>query len=89
MLLYKSKETNHVLKGAQTMTKGLPQTVTENGIIYRLDNATQTYLPDWELPEQKPIDEDMQKIAELDLGHSEIVDHGSPEFIKGLNSWKV
>ena len=63
--------------------------MTENGIIYRLDNATQTYLPDWELPEQKPIDEDMQKIAELDLGHSEIVDHGSPEFIKGLNSWKV
>ena len=37
------------------MTKGLPQTVTENGIFYRLDNATQTYLPDWELPEQKPI----------------------------------
>ena len=34
-------------------------------------------------------DEDMQKIAELDLGHSEIVDHGSPEFVKGLNSWKV
>ena len=37
------------------MTKGLPQTVTENGIIYRLDSATQMYLPDWELPEQKPI----------------------------------
>ena len=34
-------------------------------------------------------DEDMQKIAELDLGHSEIVDHDSPEFVKGLNSWKV
>ena len=34
-------------------------------------------------------DEDMQKIAELDLGHSEIVDHNSPEFVKGLNSWKV
>ena len=36
-------------------TTALPQTVTENGIIYRLDSATQTYLPDWELPEQKPI----------------------------------
>ena len=34
-------------------------------------------------------DADMQKIAELDLGHSEIVDHNSPEFVKGLNSWKV
>ncbi|MBO6230771.1 MAG: TnpV protein [Ruminococcus sp.] len=29
--------------------------MTENGITYRLDEATQTYLPDWELPEQKPI----------------------------------
>ncbi len=29
--------------------------MTENGITYRLDAATQTYLPDWELAEQKPI----------------------------------
>ena len=29
--------------------------MTENGITYRLDEATQTYLPDWELPEKKPI----------------------------------
>ena len=29
--------------------------MTENGITYRLDEATQTYLPDWKLPEQKPI----------------------------------
>ncbi|MBP5606551.1 MAG: TnpV protein [Ruminiclostridium sp.] len=29
--------------------------MTENGIAYRLEEATQTYLPDWELPEQKPI----------------------------------
>lgn len=36
-------------------TTALPQTMTENGITYRLDEATQTYLPDWELPEQKPI----------------------------------
>ena len=34
-------------------------------------------------------DEDMQKIAELDLGHSEIVDHNSPEFVKALNGMKV
>ncbi len=34
-------------------------------------------------------DEDMQKIAELDLGHSEIVDHDSPEFVKALNGMKV
>ncbi len=36
-------------------TTALPQTMIENGIAYRLDEATQTYLPDWELPEQKPI----------------------------------
>ena len=34
-------------------------------------------------------EEDMQKIAELDLGHSEIVDHNSPEFVKALNGMKV
>ena len=37
----------------ETMT--LPETMTESGIKYRLDATTQTYLPDWELPEQKPI----------------------------------
>ena len=36
-------------------TTVLPQTMTENGITYRLDETTQTYLPDWKLPEQKPI----------------------------------
>ena len=36
-------------------TTVFPQTMTENGITYRLDETTQTYLPDWELPEQKPI----------------------------------
>ena len=56
MILYKSKEKNHDLKGAQTMTTtALPQTMIENGIAYRLNEETQTYLPDWELPEQKPI----------------------------------
>ena len=34
-------------------------------------------------------DEDMHKIAALDLGHSEIVDHNSPEFVKALNGMKV
>ena len=38
---------------------------------------------------KKEHDEDMQKIAELDLGHSEIVDHNSPEFVKALNGMKV
>ena len=36
-------------------TTALPQTMNESGIAYRLDEATQTYLPDLELPEQKPI----------------------------------
>ena len=35
--------------------KELAKTMTENGILYRLDETTQTYLPDWEMPEQKPI----------------------------------
>lgn len=34
-------------------------------------------------------EEDMQAITKLDLGHSEIVDHASPEIAKWLNSWKI
>ncbi|MBR1383871.1 MAG: aldo/keto reductase [Ruminococcus sp.] len=34
-------------------------------------------------------EEDMQKIAELDLGHSEIVNHSDPGFVKALNGMKV
>ena len=34
-------------------------------------------------------DEDMQKIAALDLGHSEIVDHSDPAFVKMINSFKI
>lgn len=34
-------------------------------------------------------DTDMQAIAALDLGHSEIVDHSSAETAKFLNSWKI
>ena len=40
---------------SETMRMTLPETMTENGITYRLDAKTETYLPDWELPEQKPI----------------------------------
>lgn len=32
---------------------------------------------------------DMQSIAKLDLGHSEIVDHSSAETAKWLNGWKI
>ncbi len=34
-------------------------------------------------------DEEMSAIAKLDLGHSEIVDHSSPETAKWLNGWKI
>ncbi len=33
--------------------------------------------------------EDMGEIAKLDLGHSEIVNHFDPAFVKMLHSWKV
>ena len=34
-------------------------------------------------------EEDIRKIAELDLGHSEIVDHGDPAFVKMINGFEV
>lgn len=34
-------------------------------------------------------DEDMAEIAKLDLGHSEIVNHGDPGFIKMLHTMKI
>ena len=34
-------------------------------------------------------DEDMQKIAALDRGHSEIVDHSDPAFVKMINGFKI
>ena len=34
-------------------------------------------------------EEDIRKIAELDLGHSEIVDHGDPAFVKMINGFQV
>lgn len=34
-------------------------------------------------------DDDMNAINKLDLGHSEIIDHSSPETAKWLNGWKI
>lgn len=34
-------------------------------------------------------EDDMQKIAQLDLGHSEIVDHSDPAFVKMLHNMKI
>jgi diketogulonate reductase-like aldo/keto reductase len=34
-------------------------------------------------------DEDMQKIAELDFGHSEIVNHDDPAFVKMINGFRL
>lgn len=34
-------------------------------------------------------DEDMAQIAQMDIGHSEIVDHSDPEFVKMLHSMKI
>ena len=33
--------------------------------------------------------DDMKKITTLDIGHSEIVDHSNPEFVKMINGWKI
>ena len=33
--------------------------------------------------------EDMEEIAELDIGHSEIVDHSDPKFVQMLHSMKI
>lgn len=37
----------------------------------------------------KLSDEDMDAIAALDLGHSEIIDHGAADTAKFLNGWKI
>lgn len=34
-------------------------------------------------------EDDMQKIAQLDLGHSEIVNHSDPAFVKMLHNMKI
>ncbi|MDF2791802.1 MAG: aldo/keto reductase [Neobacillus sp.] len=56
----------------------IPKSVHQNRIVENFD------IWDFELSQ-----EDMDKIAKMDLGHSEIVDHISPEFVKYLHSAKV
>lgn len=34
-------------------------------------------------------EEEMNQIGALDLGHSEIVDHGDPDFVRKLHQWKI
>ena len=34
-------------------------------------------------------EEDMKRIAELDLGHSEIVDHSDPQFVRMLHKMNI
>ena len=34
-------------------------------------------------------DDDMAEIAKLDIGHSEIVDHSDPAFIKMISGMKI
>lgn len=34
-------------------------------------------------------DDDMREIAQLDIGHSEIIDHSSAETAKWLNGWRI
>lgn len=33
--------------------------------------------------------EDMERIAKLDMGHSEIVDHSNPAFVKALHGMRI
>ncbi|SHO45375.1 aldo/keto reductase [Anaerocolumna xylanovorans] len=56
----------------------IPKSIHQNRIVENLD------IWDFELSK-----EDMDKISRMDLGHSEIVDHSSPEFVKYLHSAKV
>lgn len=37
----------------------------------------------------KLTDDEMEMISRLDIGRSDIVDHGSPEFVKMINGWTV
>ena len=34
-------------------------------------------------------DEEMKEISQLDIGHSEIVNHADPEFVKMIGGWKI
>jgi len=56
----------------------IPKSVHQNRIAENID------IWDFEL-----LQEDMDKIAKMDLGHSEIVDHYNHEFVKMLNGYKI
>lgn len=56
----------------------IPKSVNQNRIVENIS------IWDFNLSE-----EDMDKIATLDLGHSEIVDHSNPEFVKMLSGMKI
>ena len=56
----------------------IPKSVHKNRMEQNID------IWDFQLSE-----EDMAQIAKLDLGHSEIVDHSAPGFVKMLHSMKV
>lgn len=56
----------------------IPKSVHQNRIAENID------IWDFELSQ-----EDMDKIAKMDLGHSEIVDHSNYEFVKMLNGFKI
>lgn len=56
----------------------IPKSVNKNRIEQNFD------IWDFELSQ-----EDMDAIAKMDIGHSEIVDHSNVEFVKMLNTMKI
>ena len=56
----------------------IPKSVHQNRIVENLD------IWDFELSQ-----EDIDKIATMDMGHSKIVNHSDPEFVKILNGMKI
>ena len=56
----------------------IPKSVKAERMAQNIDNG------DFTLSE-----EDMAEIAKLDIGHSEIVDHNNPDFVKMLHQLKV
>jgi diketogulonate reductase-like aldo/keto reductase len=56
----------------------IPKSVNQNRIVENLN------IWDFELDQ-----EDMDKIATMDIGHSEIVNHSDPEFVRYLITRKI
>lgn len=76
---YKKSVAQVVLKwNVQRGVAVIPKSVHQNRMAENID------IWDFELSQ-----DDVDKIARMDLGHSEIVDHSSPEFVKYLHSAKV